>query len=158
MERVLKVASDWFWNEDIWLPPGHTWSSFQERQVTNNNTVLVEPEEFAQFSDLLYPLPLSVLLVLLRMAVTRTVFRPLASRLGLRSRADKSRVPDNALLETVHIRGRAPSHQELTKIAEQCGMTVIQVRFEFVIMRQALAPTDSVQHSIFTGTNSLYFL
>ena len=67
MERVLKVASDWFWNEDIWLPPGHTWASFQETQVTNNNTVLVEPEEFAQFSDLLYPLPLSLLLILLVM-------------------------------------------------------------------------------------------
>ena len=96
--------------------------------MTSNNTVLVEPEEFAQFYDLLYPLPLSLLLILLRMAVTRTVFRPLASRLGLRSRADKSQVPDNALLEAVHTRGRAPSNQELTKLAEQCGITVIQVR------------------------------
>ena len=43
MERVLKVASEWFWNEDIWLPPGHTWSSFQESQV-NTDLLLVQIE------------------------------------------------------------------------------------------------------------------
>ena len=96
--------------------------------MTSNNSVWVEPEEFAQFYDLLYPLPLSLLLILLRMGVTRTVFRPLASRLGLRSRADKSQLTDNALLEAVHTRRREPSHQQLSQISEQCGMTVIQVR------------------------------
>ena len=130
MERVLKGASDWFWNEDIWLPPGHTWSSFREAQMTSNNSAVVEPGEFAQFGDLLYPVPLSLVLILLRTAVTRTVFRPLALRLGLRARADKT-LPDNVILEALHTRRKAPSHQEMVKIAEQCGMSVIQVRLKF---------------------------
>ena len=127
MERVLKVASDWFWNEDIWLPPGHTWSSFREPQKTSNSSVVVKPEEFAQFSDLLYPLPLSLLLILLRMGITRSVFSPLASRLGLRARADKP-LSGNVLLEAVYTGRTPPSHQELLRVSEQCGMTVIQVR------------------------------
>ena len=126
----------------------------------------VEPEEFAQFYDLLYPLPLSLLLILLRMGVTRTVFRPLASRLGLRSRADKPQLTDNALLEAVHTRRREPSHQELTKISEQCGMTVIQVRI-FVdsgserssrsdIVCLSSTSLSSLEHLHLPGTDFLY--
>lgn len=126
MEEVLRVASDWFWNEDIWLPPGHAWSNFRESQVTNNTSVVVEPGEFAQFGDLLYPLPLSLLLILLRLVVTRTVFRPLASRLGLRSRSARCH-PDNVHLESVYTRWQPPSHQDLVKISDQCGMSVMQV-------------------------------
>ena len=49
----------------------------------------MEPEQFAQFSDLLYPVPLSLVLILLRLLVTRSLLRPLAARLGLRTSAVK---------------------------------------------------------------------
>ena len=62
-----------------------------------------------------------------------------ASRLGLRARADKPQLTDNALLEAVHTRRMEPSHQELTKISEQCGMTVIQVTIRVCLNISALS-------------------
>ena len=52
----------------------------------------MEPEQFAQFSDLLYPVPLSLVLILLRLLVTRSLLRPLAARLGLRTRGRSARL------------------------------------------------------------------
>ena len=56
----------------------------------------MEPEQFAQFSDLLYPVPLSLVLILLRLLVTRSLLRPLAARLGLRTSAVKRSIGSRA--------------------------------------------------------------
>ena len=36
--RLFQSASDWFWNEDVWLPPGYSWDHFKNSQLTNNKT------------------------------------------------------------------------------------------------------------------------
>ena len=50
MSGLARTISTWFWNEDIWLPPGYHWESFNSPQLTNNKTVRVEPGELARFS------------------------------------------------------------------------------------------------------------
>ena len=99
--KMLRLVSDWFWSPHVWLPPGYTWDHFKSSQLTNNGTHSVSPDQFAQFHHLLYPLPLSLALILLRLLVTRTVFKPLASKLGLRCRS-KPCHPDNPVLESVY--------------------------------------------------------
>ena len=90
----------------------------------------MEPEQFAQFSDLLYPVPLSLVLILLRLLVTRSLLRPLAARLGLRTRGRSARLasapsPGVArLLEAAH----SSRQQDLQQVAARCGLTVMQVR------------------------------
>ena len=91
----------------------------------------MEPEQFAQFSDLLYPVPLSLVLILLRLLVTRSLLRPLAARLGLRTRGRSARLasapsPGVArLLEAAH---SSRQQHDLQQVAARCGLTVMQVR------------------------------
>ena len=125
---VFNKISEWFWNEDIWLPPGYNWNSFRTVQVTNSSNVRVEPSQFAQFGDLLYPIPLSLILILLRFLVTKHVFRPMATMLGLRSRLKQCPPSENSQLEAVYRSSRSTlSQQDLKNLSEQCGISVIQV-------------------------------
>ena len=125
---MMGAISDWFWNEDVWLPPGYKWDDFKISQLTSNNTVTLQPHQFAQFSDLLYPIPMSLVLIMLRLVVTRYVFRPLAVWLGLKQRPGQCH-QDNSVLESVYRRqgGTKLSPEELSSLADQCGMSVIQV-------------------------------
>ena len=52
---MMKMFSDWFWQPDVWLPPGYTWDHFKTVQLTNNGTERVSPDQFAQFHHLLLP-------------------------------------------------------------------------------------------------------
>ena len=125
---VFNKISEWFWNEDIWLPPGYNWNSFKTVQLTNSSNVRVEPTQFAQFGDLLYPIPFSMILIFLRFLVTKHVFRPMATMLGLRSRLQQCPPSENALLESVYRSSKsALSQQDLKTLSEQCGMSAMQV-------------------------------
>ena len=125
---VFNKISEWFWNEDIWLPPGYNWNSFKTVQLTNSSNVRVEPTQFAQFGDLLYPIPFSMILIFLRFLVTKHVFRPMATMLGLRSRLQQCPPSENALLESAYRSSKsALSQQDLKTLSEQCGMSAMQV-------------------------------
>ena len=125
---VFDKISEWFWNEDIWLPPGYNWNSFKTVQLTNSSNVRVEPSQFAQFGDLLYPIPFSIILILLRFLVTKHVFKPMATMLGLRSRLQQCPPSENGQLEAVYQSSKsALSQQDLKNLSEQFGMSAIQV-------------------------------
>ena len=126
MSGVVTTLSKWFWSEHIWLPPGYGWDSFNSPQLTNNKTVRVEPGEFAKFSDLLYPIPLALCLILTRLVLQRTVFRPLASRLGLKSRT-RPYHQHNDKLEKVFTRRSSLSSQDMAELSAQSGLSSIQV-------------------------------
>jgi len=51
----------WFWNPDVWLPPGFSWEDMK-----NNDKV-----KYAEFGDLIYPIPLAIGLIILRFIVER---------------------------------------------------------------------------------------
>ena len=126
MSGLARTISTWFWNEDIWLPPGYHWESFNSPQLTNNKTVRVEPGEFARFSDLLYPIPLALCLILTRLLLQRTVFRPLATRLGLKSRTRPCHL-HNEKLEAVFRRRSSLSRQDMAELSAESGLSAIQV-------------------------------
>ena len=130
MSGLARTISTWFWNEDIWLPPGYHWESFNSPQLTNNKTVRVEPGEFARFSDLLYPIPLALVLILTRLLLQRTVFRPLATRLGLKSRTRPCHL-HNEKLEAVFRRRSSLSRQDMAELSAESGLSAIQVRQYF---------------------------
>ena len=130
MSGLARTISTWFWNEDIWLPPGYHWESFNSPQLTNNKTVRVEPGEFARFSDLLYPIPLALILILTRLLLQRTVFRPLATRLGLKSRTRPCHL-HNEKLEAVFRRRSRLSRQDMAELSAESGLSAIQVRQYF---------------------------
>jgi hypothetical protein len=64
-----------FWSPAIWLPPNITWQDFEGRP------------EAAQFHHLLLPFPLALLLILARLLLEHSVFRPLGRYLGIKDPA-----------------------------------------------------------------------
>lgn len=50
------VWADWFWNEDIWLPPNVSWTDLQSS----------EKVQYSNFGDLFYPIPAALVIILLR--------------------------------------------------------------------------------------------
>ena len=117
--------SSWFWNEDIWLPPGITWDTMKQAQSVNNT--IIYPEQFAQFGDLLYPLPLALLMILVRWVVERLVFRTIGLRIGLRHYS-RPYPTHNNLLEEVFKKNKSLANQDLISISSQTGLSIIQVR------------------------------
>lgn len=61
-----------FWTGDVWLPPNITWQYFED------------DDRFAQFHHLGLPIPMALVLIMVRMAVQQKIFRPLGISLGLK--------------------------------------------------------------------------
>ena len=89
----------------------------------------MDPDQFAQFHHLLYPLPLAFILIILRFLTTKHIFKPLAIKIGLKSR-NKPCHAENFQLESVFnsSKGQSPARQDLARLSEQTGLSVIQVR------------------------------
>jgi len=60
-----------FWNEEIWLSPNVTWDQLSDKK-------------YAQFSDLVYPMYASVLILALRALLEQKLFRKLGRSLGMK--------------------------------------------------------------------------
>ena len=123
MSVLINSVSAWFWNEDVWLPPRVTWSSMKSVQIVNGSRI--EPEEFAQFSDLLYPLPLAVIMLLLKWSV-QNIFYTLGKWLGLK---EQRRIypAENPALEGVFRKRRNPKVKELESLVKESGLSYLQV-------------------------------
>jgi len=78
-----------FWRESVWLPPNMTWAD-------------VAPVEgvarYTRFTDLFYPVPAALLVVLVRRIAERFCFLPLGKSLGLRATSNLP-PPHNPTLE-----------------------------------------------------------
>jgi len=127
---MVHGASQWFWDPAIWLPPNVTWESFNSQQVVKEMLVegtvvreaVIEPGDFARFGDLWYPIPLAVLVMLLRHFVEKYFFKPLGVRLGLKDSVRRGPA-GNPVLEKAFRRGS----WEVDTLAREAAMTRIQV-------------------------------
>lgn len=77
MRSFVTAASEWFWSERVWWPPGYGWHSLKSR-----------PEEpYPEYADLYRPILLAFLLIPLRWAFQTYVARPFGKALGIKERA-----------------------------------------------------------------------
>ncbi|XP_018006640.1 ceramide synthase 6-like [Hyalella azteca] len=83
--NVLMSISDWFWNEEIWLPPNTTWA---DRVSTPEN-------QLPKFMDLwTYPFYIAASFIFLRYFILNPfVFSPIAVKVGIRNVKPKTVVP-----------------------------------------------------------------
>jgi len=149
MSHLAMEASQWFWNSDIWLPPNVTWDSFHSPQTVRD--AVLQPGDFARFSDLWYPVPLAVLVIMVRYAVERLVFKPLGIALGLkdRKRANPASIP---ALEAAYTRGT----WEVDTLAMEVDMTVLQVE-RWLRQRRHAALPNTLQKFCETGWRWLFY-
>ena len=117
---TLKELSQWFWNDDFWLPPNITWDHLVDTSEDPNI-------RFPSSSDLFYPIPMALFLILIRYIVENQVFRPLGRLLELKSK--RKRHPGaNDILEKAYkskITGKKSGAQqeEILRLSKQLQMT-----------------------------------
>ena len=149
MSTILGETSAMFWNPNIWLPPNITWQNFSEETVLNDRVIL--PEDYAQFSDLCYPIPMAFMLLLIRWVLERLLFRPLGQKLGLKDRRDhltgENSVLENIFRKTISVaqisRDTGLSCIQVNKASCMCNSTIILCKVERWLRRRRLAGTPS---------------
>ena len=117
---VAAAASEWFWSPKIWLPANVTWESFDEMEEVDN------VQKFASFSDLAYPLPICVIMLVLRALVERFIFKPLGLKLGLKERKHREPV-QNPVLEKAYKTRREMGEKEVNALAFETELSPLQV-------------------------------
>jgi len=113
----LSELSQWFWDDEFWLPPNVTWKDVQtETSYTGVS--------YADFSHLGYPLVIGWLLVVLRLAIEHLVFRPLGRKIGIRHhKPNRSKLASNHELEMEFRRSKQWSQDTIAKFSRKRGVT-----------------------------------
>ena len=123
---IATAVSQWFWSPKVWLPSNVTWESFDELEGVD------DVQRFARFSDLLYPLPICVFMLVLRALVERFIFKPLGLRLGLKER--KNGAPEqNPVLEKAYKMKREMRETEVNALAFETQLSPLQVIWLVII-------------------------
>lgn len=109
----------WFWNEDVWLPPGYTWHYLTHSTHFN----------FPTFLDIwTYPFVIAAAFVILRYLILNPfVFYPLARAFGIKNSRPRP-PPHDDVLEALFKQYRTrPSPEALTAAASAKGWEERQV-------------------------------
>ena len=123
----------WFWNEDVWLPPGYTW-----HYLTHSTHF-----DFPVFMDAwTYPFAIAAVFIAVRYLVLNPfVFAPLGRFLGIKDVRPRS-PPHYDDLEAVFRRYRTrPSPQVLEESASTLGLSERQVE-RWLRQRAAVSKTS----------------
>ncbi|XP_068202021.1 ceramide synthase 6-like isoform X1 [Palaemon carinicauda] len=111
--------TSWFWDTEVWLPPGYTWESLAQ----------AEHFEYPRFLDIwTYPFAIAAAFIILRYFIlTPYVFIPFALRTGLTNNSARPPLP-NATLEKVFrkYRTRVPA-EVILEGAKKEGLSERQV-------------------------------
>lgn len=114
--NVFKNMLDCFWSPKIWLPPNITWAD-------------LVPNEKIQYTDhrhLYYPLPMALVMLLLRYLLEWYIFAPFGLSLGIKASKSK-KVPYNELLERAFKNNNKMKYKEVVSIAKQTDMSERQI-------------------------------
>lgn len=129
-----------FWSPSIWLPPNITWQHFHSDQG------------YAQFSHLLYPFPLALVIIVVRALVERIVFLPLGKHLNIEDKK-YGRPRTNPVLEEAYL-----THNKDYRTLSTCtGMTEHQV-YRWIRQRQQAGRPSPLSKFTETGWRWLFYL
>ena len=124
MSPYFSEISSWFWNPDVWLPSNVTWGTFHEQEIGKEASE--SSGQFAKFSDLWYPIPLALCVILVRMMVEKLVFKKVGLWCGMKDH-NRHYPTHNAILENSFRKLNLPSRSEVVSLSVQSGLTVREV-------------------------------
>jgi len=153
MTPYFSEISSWFWNPDIWLPSNVTWVSFKEQKHIQGK--YENSGEFAQFSDLWYPIPLSLIVMLVRLLVEHLVFKPLGLWLGIKGNR-RSRLQRNEVLEQLYCNTSKPNHEEVEIVVKRTSLSYQQVQ-SWLRQRRLLDQPNTLQKFCETGWRFTFY-
>ncbi|CAG5125927.1 unnamed protein product, partial [Candidula unifasciata] len=124
MAELWRTVNDFVWAKSFWLPRNVTWDDLK-----NIGDGIYHP----QFSDLLVPVYLSVVVYFVRYFFERYIFGPVGHLLCLKDTVKKA-IP-NPVLENAFKQKRLPSRETIQDLEKQTDMTARQIERWFRIRR-----------------------
>ncbi|KAI4491287.1 hypothetical protein M0802_010220 [Mischocyttarus mexicanus] len=76
--NTLKNITSAFWSPDIWLPPNITWEDIKPNSEN----------KYADYQHLIFPVPMALILLLMRFTLERNCFSPFGRSLALAKQLD----------------------------------------------------------------------
>ncbi|KAG5682487.1 hypothetical protein PVAND_011838 [Polypedilum vanderplanki] len=115
---LLRKFSETFWNEDVWLPPNITWKDIDPR---NSNEIV-----YTDYRHLLWPIPMSFVIILLRFIIERYWITPIGRSLGIK--ATKAKAPlSNTVLEATYSKHSKLNHKIIVPLTKQLDLSERQI-------------------------------
>ncbi|XP_063368884.1 ceramide synthase 6-like isoform X1 [Cydia amplana] len=140
---MLRYLVDTFWDEDVWLPPNTTWEDLAPGPD--------KPVVYNDHRHLLYPLPLAVVLIVLRHILEKYWFAPFGKSLGIKNTRPK-KAPINPKLELAYQTSPKIKHkqfflskEEICALAKQLDMSERQVERWWRLRRSQDKPSTLVK-------------
>ncbi|XP_036227975.1 ceramide synthase 6 isoform X1 [Bactrocera oleae] len=134
--EVIKVAGETFWSTRIWLPPNTTWEDIapgSRPDVTH-----------ADYRDLTWPIPMAVVIMLLRYAIERFWIMPIGKSLGIKSSRSK-KACNNPVLEKAYQKCNTLNYKLIPSLKKQTDMSERQIQRWWRLRRAADRPTTIVK-------------
>lgn len=111
-------ALDSFWSPHIWLPPNTTWADIAPESS--------EEIQHADYRHLFYPLPMALVMLLIRFLFEKYWFSPVGVSLGIKNTKPKN-APSNKVLEEAYAQSKHWKHKQIQGLAKQVDMSERQV-------------------------------
>lgn len=116
--EVIQIIGKSFWSTDIWLPPNITWEDIAPGSRTDIN--------HADYRDLIWPLPLALVIMLLRYSLERFWISPIGKSLGIKSTRSK-KAANIPTLEKAYEQSSRLDHKKVISLSKHLDMTERQI-------------------------------
>ncbi|XP_031637328.1 ceramide synthase 6 [Contarinia nasturtii] len=115
---IYRYISDTFWSTSVWLPPNTTWADIAPGS---------RPDvDHADYRDLWWPIPMAIVLLIIRFCVEKYILSPFGKSLGIKSARSKRATP-NPILEDAYSKCSRIHHKTVIGLAKQMDMTERQI-------------------------------
>lgn len=132
MANIYRTVMDTFWNDDVWLPPNVTWKDIAPGARKDIN--------YPNFSHLIYPLPMALLVWLLRYILEKYWFAPVGISLGIKCKKPK-RAPENPILEKAYQQNKKWKYKHIQGLAKQLDMSERKVEIWLRLRKRQNKPS-----------------
>ncbi|XP_021205426.1 ceramide synthase 6 isoform X4 [Bombyx mori] len=134
--NTLRLLLDTFWDESVWLPPNTTWEDLEPG-----------PDKVVIYNDyrhLFYPLPLALVLIVLRHVLEKYWFAPFGKSIGIKNTRPK-KAPNNPKLENAYQASSKLKHKQICALAKQVDLSERQVERWWRLRRSQDKPSTLVK-------------
>lgn len=116
--EILQELANKFWSKKLWLPPNTEWNDVAPGSRSDI--------EHADYRDLLWTLPLAIIVLIIRFCVEKYILSPLGKSIGIRSVTYKRAAPV-FILEKAYTDCNQLSRKRIVGLKKQLDMSKYQI-------------------------------
>ncbi|XP_043833535.1 ceramide synthase 4-like [Dromiciops gliroides] len=115
---MLTCLYHWFWTPDFWIPQEFSWTDLEDSDGVT----------YPHAKDLWMALPLTFVLIIIRYSFERSIGLPLSRAMGVHEKHRVKAAPNPILESFFWTESQNPKEDDLSHLAQKCGLSVRQVQ------------------------------